>query len=46
VVPDNEGWLHRPAAKTDLDAALARARANPANDGDVDAVLATLHGEG
>lgn len=45
VIPDNERWLHQPQAATDLQNALAWAQANPAVDGDVDAVLEKLNGQ-
>ncbi len=43
VVPDNERWLQTPLAAIDLERALAWARENPPNDGDVDTVLAKLN---
>ena len=42
VVPDNERWLLQPEAASDLQRALDWARANPADDGEIDAVLTRL----
>ncbi len=42
VIADNERWLHAPKAAADLARALAWARANPARDSDVDAVIGKL----
>lgn len=45
VVPDNERWLHAPAA-ADLDRALAWATSHPASDAQLDATLSSLsHGQ-
>jgi hypothetical protein len=46
VVPDNERWLHAPAAAADLDRALAWAANNPASDAQLDDTLSRLsHGQ-
>jgi len=42
VVPDNERWLHAPAAATNLDNALAWAAQNPASDAQLDDTLSRL----
>ena len=42
VVPDNERWLHAPAAATNLDNALAWAAQNPASDAQLDNTLSRL----
>lgn len=42
VIPDNERWLHEPQAAADLRSALAWAEANPATDGNSDAVMKRL----
>jgi len=42
VVPDNERWLHAPAAATNLDNALAWAAKNPASDTQLDDTLSRL----
>lgn len=42
VVPDNEHWLHAPAAATDLDNALAWAAQNPPSDAQLDNILSRL----
>lgn len=46
VIPDNERWLHQPHAAVDLEQALAWAQTNPPTDGDVDATLEHLNGQG
>ena len=42
VVPDNERWLHAPAAATDLATALDWARRNKPNDTALDQTLTRL----
>jgi hypothetical protein len=42
VVPDNERWVHEPQAAADLQAALARAAAQPASEANADDVLKRL----
>ena len=47
VIPDNERWLHEPAAAADLDKALKWAGANKASDAALDNSLKRLaHGKG
>lgn len=46
VVPDNERWLHAPAAASDLNNALTWASDNPPSDTALDNTLARLsHGQ-
>lgn len=46
VIPDNERWLHAPAAASDLSNALAWAAQNPPNDTQLDSALSRLsHGQ-
>jgi hypothetical protein len=46
VVPDNEGWLHAPAAAADLNAALTWATQNVPSDASLDSTLNRLsHGQ-
>lgn len=46
VIPDNERWLHTPAAASDLGNALAWAAQNPPNDAQLDDTLSRLtHGQ-
>ena len=35
-IPDSERWLHAPAAKADLDEAIAWAETHPATESDLD----------
>lgn len=42
VVPDNERWIHAPAAAADLQKALAWAAENPTSDDAVDSTLKQL----
>lgn len=42
VIPDNERWLHAPAAASDLNNALAWAAQNPASDDALDSTLTRL----
>ncbi|OIQ64719.1 hypothetical protein GALL_537290 [mine drainage metagenome] len=42
VIPDNERWLHAPAAAADLSNALAWAERNPPNDAELDSTLIRL----
>jgi len=44
VIPRNERWVHEPAHKAKLDAALAWAAENPASDANCDAILERLAG--
>ncbi len=46
VVPDNEGWLHTPQGKADLERALEWARTHPASEAGADQVLTTLNDPG
>jgi hypothetical protein len=39
VMPDNERWLHEPQAAAELRTALNWAEANPATDGNTDALM-------
>jgi hypothetical protein len=46
VVPDNETWLHEPAAAADLRNAMTWAGQNPPSDSGLDSTLTRLsHGE-
>lgn len=46
VVPDNELWLHEPAAAKEMARALDWALKNPPSDSEVDSALHSLtHGE-
>jgi len=45
VIPDNERWIHEPAAMADLQRGLAWALANPPDDSNVDEILARLSAE-
>ena len=40
VIPDNERWLHRAEAASDLARSLTWATQNPASDSQIDTVLA------
>jgi len=42
VIPDNERWLHEPAAAADLQAAMAWSATHPPADADLDATLTRL----
>ena len=42
VIPDNERWLHAPAAASDLENALIWAAQNKPNDEATDSILARL----
>jgi hypothetical protein len=42
VIPDNERWLHTPAAQAALGRALEWAADNPPSDADIDAVTGKL----
>ena len=42
VVPDNERWLHEPAAAADLSRALKRAGSNPPSDATADKIVKRL----
>jgi len=46
VVPDNERWVHAPEAARSLARALDWAREHAPAEGDVDAILGRLRGEG
>ena len=46
VVPDNEVWVHQPAAAADLQQAIAWAEQNPPSDDHADALLESWHGQG
>lgn len=46
VVPDNEAWVHQPAAAADLQRALAWAAQNPPGDEQAAALLENWHGQG
>jgi hypothetical protein len=39
VIPENELWLHEPAAQEDLKRAMQWARKNPPRESDLDAIL-------
>ena len=45
VIPDNERWLHAPAAASDLNNALTWSAKNPPNDDKLDGTLARLSHE-
>jgi hypothetical protein len=42
VIPDNERWLHEPAAAASLQAAMAWSASNPPADVDLDETLTRL----
>jgi len=42
VIPHNEQWIHEPAHKAKLDAALAWAAETPTSDANCDAILERL----
>jgi len=45
VIPDNERWLHEPAAARSLQRAMAWAVANPPDDSNTEEVLARLNAQ-
>jgi len=45
VIPDNERWLHEPAAAADLQAAMAWSVSHPPADADLDETLKRLDRE-
>ena len=45
VIPDNERWLHEPAAAADLQAAMAWCVSHPPADADLDETLKRLDRE-
>ena len=42
VIPDNERWLHEPAAAADLQTAMAWSASHPPADADLDKTLTRL----
>lgn len=42
VIPENELWLHQPAANQDFRQALAFAQAHPASASDLDALIESV----
>lgn len=45
VIPDNERWLHEPAASADLQAAMAWSASHSPADADLDETLTLLGGD-
>ena len=45
VIPDNERWLHEPAAAESLQAAMAWSASDPPSDVDLDETLTRLGGD-
>ena len=45
VIPDNERWLHEPAAAASLQAAMAWSASHPPADADLDETLKRLGGD-